>query len=343
MSVDAMKWARMANVQKSSSKAILLNLAMLVRYDAQDWTMFASIEYLAQVTHLNRKTVIDAIARLRELGVIQDTGRRVGDNRSSIIYRLCPNAVPLIDFKRVPGITARSVQQAPHPDWDVDQPSIHPDPMQEEDANAWVLETHPSARFEEGAYASPEGSQGDPQPSAFLSASAQDSAPCTAPVGDVPIIYTPLTTEERQNHSNPKTSTYSDRKVFTSTRLSRAGAGAAATRLPAGWVLPQRWRVWAQRARPQWPAEKVDTMAATFCAYVRSRPGQNGMSADWFESWRLWVFREREDKGSDKPWHTSWSGIMAKGKALGLTQAPNEPEVYFKVRIFNAANMPLPH
>ena len=84
-------------------------------------------------------------------------------------------------------------------------------------------------------------------------------------------------------------------------------------------------------------------MAATFCAYVRSRPDQTGMSADWFESWRLWVFRERESKGLSKPWHTTWSGIVAKGKALGLTQAPNELSPHFKIRIFKAANMPLPH
>jgi hypothetical protein len=76
---------------------------------------------------------------------------------------------------------------------------------------------------------------------------------------------------------------------------------------------------------------------------MRSRPGHAGLSGDWFESWRLWVFREWEPKASGKPWHTSWSGIVAKGKALGLTQAPNEPEAHFKVRIFQAANLPLPH
>ena len=145
--------------------------------------MFASIEYLAQVTHLNRKTVIDAIARLRELGVLQDTGRRAGDNRSSIIYRLCPNAVPLIDFKRAPGITARSVQQAPHTDLDVDQPSTYPDPSQE-DANAWVLEPHPVALFEEGAYASPPGPQVGLPTSSTYSAHTEDEITSHCAVGD---------------------------------------------------------------------------------------------------------------------------------------------------------------
>ena len=112
MSVEASKWARMADVQKSSSKLVLLNLAQLVRYDAEHWTVFASIDYLAKVTHLNRKTVIEALGRLRELGAIQDTGRRAGDNRSSIIYRLCPNAVPLIDLAATGAVAGGEAQAA---------------------------------------------------------------------------------------------------------------------------------------------------------------------------------------------------------------------------------------
>ncbi|MBJ7265141.1 MAG: hypothetical protein JHC61_16150, partial [Burkholderiaceae bacterium] len=319
MSIDAMKWARMADVQKSSSKAILLNLAMLVRYDAQDWTMFASIEYLTQVTHLNRKTVIDALARLRELGVLQDTGRRAGDSHSSIVYRLCPNAVPLIDLTRAPRITARSARQARPTEWNVDQRSIRPAPDQHEDAHAWVLETDPLASYEEGAYASPPGLPLDLPTSTVRSTCTQDGVSSDAPTGDAPILYSSLTIKEPRR--TPQTSAYPDQGGFHLARRPRATAGAGATRLPAEWTLPERWRVWTQHERPQWPAEKVDATAATFCAYVRSRPGQAGMSADWFESWRLWVFRERENKGASQPWHTSWSGLVAKGKALGVTQA----------------------
>jgi len=343
MSIEAMKWARMADVQKSSSKAILLNLAMLVRYDAQEWTVFASIEYLAQVTHLNRKTVIDALARLRELGVLQDTGRRAGDNRSSIVYRLCPNAVPLIDLRRTPGIAAGDTRQAPQSDQDFDQRPIYSDPSQEEEANDWVLETNPLPPFDEEVYASPSSSQLDLPASASYSAYAQDAAKSNVAVGNVMNSCASLNTEAPQNRPHPKTSAYSGQRVSHRARLPRAAAGAGATRLPAGWVLPEHWRVWTQRARPQWSSEKLDAMATTFCAYMRSRPGHAGLSGDWFESWRLWVFREWEPKASCKPWHTSWSGIVAKGKALGLTQAPNEPEAHFKVRIFQAANLPLPH
>ncbi|OZI30828.1 hypothetical protein CAL29_22895 [Bordetella genomosp. 10] len=146
MSVEASRWAIQADVQRSSSKLVLLNLAQLVRYDAAEWTAFASIEYLAKVTHLNRKTMIDALTRLHEMGAIQDTG--------------------------------------------------------------------------------------------------------------------------------------------------------------------------------------------TFTAYWRSRAGDAALSADWFESWRLWVFREHDpQKAHDKSWQDSWSGIVAKGKSLCLYRAPDKPEAYFKLRV----------
>lgn len=106
MSIEASRWATQADVKKSTSKLVLLNLAQLVQYNASEWTVFASIEYLARVTHLNRKTVVEAMGRLRELGVIQDTGRRAGGNRSCILYRLCPDAVPLLTGRLIGGLLA---------------------------------------------------------------------------------------------------------------------------------------------------------------------------------------------------------------------------------------------
>src|SRR5690606_18163219 len=55
------------------------------------------------------KTVIEALSRLRAQGVIQDTGRRAGDNRSCIVYRLCPNAVPLVNLTSASGVNAGNV------------------------------------------------------------------------------------------------------------------------------------------------------------------------------------------------------------------------------------------
>ena len=106
------------------------------------------------------------------------------------------------------------------------------------------------------------------------------------------------------------------------------------------WTLPERWRSWTQEQRPLWTHEKIDAMAATFSAYMRSRPGELGTSPDWFESWRLWVFREREPgEAAGAAWQNSWTGIVATGKKLGVEQAPNEPPPHFKARVFQAAGL----
>ncbi|WP_155808230.1 hypothetical protein [Bordetella petrii] len=315
MSIEATKWARLADVEKSSSKLVLLNLAMLVHYKAEDWTVFASIDYLANVTHLNRKTVIEALGRLRELGAIQDTGRRAGDNRSSIVYRLCPNAVPLVDLPAASNAKAGNVKPSPQPTFDWGQPRTAAVSGDECSSGTSMRE---SVSIAETDLMVEDSSQERASQSALPITAAQ-TAPARA--GQRPEPF---------------------RRSNVGLRPRPRAAGAAATRLPAGWTLPDRWRTWTVRERPHWTAEKIDAMTATFTAYMRSRPGEAGMSSDWFESWRLWVFREWEPKESRAPWHSTWSGIVAKGKSLGLSKAPNEPEAHFKVRVFQAAGMSLP-
>lgn len=309
MSVEASKWARLAMVEKSSSKLILLNLAMLVRYDADEWTVFASIEYLSKVTHLNRKTVIEALSRLRERGVIQDTGRRAGDNRSCIVYRLCPNAVPLVDLTPASSVNAGNVGASTQTGLDFH--SVGP-------------------RDEPG---------GEPGHEAREPEAVMVSAPMEDPATECGAVVTAV----RRQSFEVDCSSAPAQRPGRRRRGQSPAAGAPPTRLPAGWALPDRWRVWTARERPHWNSEKIDAMAATFAAYMRSRPGEAGMSSDWFESWRLWVFREWEPKASRAPWHATWSGIVAKGRSLGLNASPNEPEAHFKIRVFQAAGMPPPH
>ena len=315
MSIEATKWARLANVEKSSSKLILLNLAMLVRYDAEEWTVFASIEYLSKVTHLNRKTVIEALSRLRKLGAIQDTGHRTGENRSCIVYRLCPNAVPLVGLPPAFGVNAGNVSASTQtePDDGGAGPSNEPDGEPDHDRRVSQAVT----------------------PAEIASAAAEEvhEIGCAA-------VATGVRQALVKTDHEP---TAAERPGRLRHGQHAAAAGAAPTRLPAGWTLPERWRVWAARERPHWNPEKIDAMAATFAAYMRSRPGDAGMSSDWFESWRLWVFREWEPKASRTPWHATWGGIVAKGKSLGLSIRPNEPEAWFKQRVFQAAGMPPPH
>lgn len=348
MSVEACKWARMADVQKSSSKLILLSLAQLVRYDARDWTVFASIEYLAKITHLNRKTVIEALARLRQLGAIQDTLMRAGENRSSVVYRLCPNAVPRInmataahqaDYQHALTPAQQGLDfAAPAPDAvqnagdtpDNTEPSVETD----------LIAEHAAAP----AHSDRQGQDNAPEAAGAMVAAARGATAEIESNPSTPCLATSITPEAAAAPSSRPATPAQVQGMQTRGHRRRSAArtygGAGATRLPAEWSLPARWRTWAQRERPHWPAEKIDAMAATFSAYMRSRPGEAGMSEDWFESWRLWVFREWERQSSTrKSWQSSWSGIVAKGKALGLEQAPNEPPPDFKVRVFRAAGL----
>ena len=325
MSVEASKWARMADVQKSSSKLVLLNLAQLVRYDAEHWTVFASIDYLAKVTHLNRKTVIEALGRLRELGAIQDTGRRAGDNRSSIIYRLCPNAVPLIDLAAA-GAGAGGEAQAAQQDLSL------------QDGGGDVPAAAPAGGN------SPTVDQRQPGDQDGSEFDAMPHGPTQA--GDMARAGDSSPTEDRFRHSAPSTHAPTGKAAKGARKKGRRrqpearAAGTGPTRLPVTWILPERWRSWTQAQRPLWTHEKIDAMAATFSAYMRSRPGELGTSPDWFESWRLWVFRERESgEAASMAWQNSWTGIVATGKKLGVEQAPNEPPPHFKARVFQAAGL----
>ena len=374
MSIEASKWATRANVQKSSSKLVLMNLAQLVRYNSAEWTVFASIEYLAKVTHLNRKTVIEAMARLRELGAIQDTGRRAGGNRSCVVYRLCPASVPLID---APEVQTAAGAGAARPDPQGDLPLETGQDMAMEDHFAEDPFAHHAStdqpRTDEAPPLAPAHSDDEiwaesapsvaemaietvtaPAPSsvemaqAYLITTPITGAPSVSPTVQAPasVPATVLAAPAAVPASAPAPG---DRRISRTRRAKRtrippmSAAGAGATRLPPGWELPPRWHAWTHRERPHWSKEKVDAIATMFRAYWRSKPGQDGFSEDWFESWRLWVFRERDAKSAGKPWHGSWGGIVAKGRQLGLEQAPSEPDPEFRLRVHHAAGVPPPH
>ena len=345
MSVEASKWARMADVQKSSSKLVLLNLAQLVRYDAERWTVFASIDYLAKVTHLNRKTVIEALGRLRDLGAIQDTGRRAGDNRSSIIYRLCPNAVPLIDLAAsgaVAGGESQSTQQdlALQDGLELEDGMV-PLAAPEGDRGANAGQSEPSERdgsaIDESLFP-PEGDASSPHCEGTDATFLPTGGSIDAAGARVSAEGSPTSDAKRQMPTSRAAK--GGRRKGRRREPDGRPAGAGPTRLPATWTLPERWRSWTQDQRPLWTQEKIDAMAATFSAYMRSRPGELGMSPDWFESWRLWVFRERDaGETAGIAWQNSWTGIVATGKKLGVEQAPNEPPPHFKARVFLAAGL----
>ncbi|MDG2524624.1 helix-turn-helix domain-containing protein [Stenotrophomonas sp. HITSZ_GD] len=86
MSVEAITWALKQPIRQSSTKFVLVVLANCASGDS--WLAFPSTAYLAEATGQDRKTVVSNLAKLREWGLIEDSGKRQGDTRQVIVYRL---------------------------------------------------------------------------------------------------------------------------------------------------------------------------------------------------------------------------------------------------------------
>ena len=61
------------------------------------------------------------------------------------------------------------------------------------------------------------------------------------------------------------------------------------TRLEEEWVLPDKWREWASKKRPDL---HLDTVADCFKDHWISVGGVRGIKRDWSATWRNWIRRE---------------------------------------------------
>lgn len=89
MSLEAITWAIKQPVPRPTAKFVLVMLANLAAPDRRgDVVAWPSIKYLRNSTGLDRKTVQASLILLREAGLIEDAGERVGRTGSVIVYRL---------------------------------------------------------------------------------------------------------------------------------------------------------------------------------------------------------------------------------------------------------------
>lgn len=86
MSVEAITWALKQPIKQSSAKFVLTVLANCASGDS--WLAYPSVAYLADATGQDRKTILANLVRLRDMGLIEDSGRRMGDTKQVIVYRL---------------------------------------------------------------------------------------------------------------------------------------------------------------------------------------------------------------------------------------------------------------
>lgn len=85
MSFDAMRWVWNLQIVKGTDKFVLLSMAD--RADERH-CCYPSMSRLQFDTGLNIKTIEAALRRLRDAGIIQKTGRKMGQTRSTPEYRL---------------------------------------------------------------------------------------------------------------------------------------------------------------------------------------------------------------------------------------------------------------
>ena len=88
MSYEAVSWAMAQQVGKSSTKFVLVAMAECVNGKDTDMLCFPSVQALSSMTEQDRKTVMENLQRLREMGFIEDTGARRGITGQVPVYRL---------------------------------------------------------------------------------------------------------------------------------------------------------------------------------------------------------------------------------------------------------------
>ena len=82
--------------------------------------------------------------------------------------------------------------------------------------------------------------------------------------------------------------------VVAPRKRSAATATDQGTRLPGDWALPDDWRQWCRKERPDLDPESV---AAQFRDFWVAKPGKDGRKADWQATWRNWCRGQKPGQG----------------------------------------------
>ena len=83
MSVEAISWALAQPLDRSSAKFVLVAMANCANADMTCWP---SVAYLSDATCQDRKTVLENIKRLKEIGIIKATEDRRGKTGQVTVY-----------------------------------------------------------------------------------------------------------------------------------------------------------------------------------------------------------------------------------------------------------------
>jgi pyocin large subunit-like protein len=108
VSFDAIRWALRQEPGKSPTKFVLVAMAEFVNAESAEWVCWPSYRAIASVTLQDTKTVEAAVYRLKQLGLIVDTGQRKGETGKVIVYRL--NDPKLVSLRKDFNLPTRAVR-----------------------------------------------------------------------------------------------------------------------------------------------------------------------------------------------------------------------------------------
>jgi len=107
------------------------------------------------------------------------------------------------------------------------------------------------------------------------------------------------------------------------TVISKRNKNQRGARLPEDWELPEEWRAWAKKDRPDL---HLNTVAECFKDHWLSVSGTRALKRDWFATWRNWIRREQKvgerqfSNGGSRP---AWANLPRDDDKL-----PNHASVY---------------
>lgn len=128
MSSEAVDWAFKQDIRQSALKFTLIALCHCANY--RTGRIMPSIAYLCELTGQNRKTVIANIAKLEQMGLLEDTGAVCGKTNQIKVYRLPSVGAAKAD----PGYDGKSPENAVKQSRNRDtEPSLEPSISQTSD------------------------------------------------------------------------------------------------------------------------------------------------------------------------------------------------------------------
>ncbi|MNV03553.1 hypothetical protein D3C71_938230 [compost metagenome] len=279
MSHQAVAWALKQPVRHSPAKFVLVVLAHHVSATAaRPWNAYASVTLVAQETGQNRKTVLENLRRLVELGYLVDSGERVG----------ATGRIPVWNLTEPPNSTETgTIEQS--------QDRDHSTVPNQGPLNGTETGTIEANGTETGTVTPSQQSQ-----------NRDHFEP-----GETRVMVPKSPTEQEIKEVIGKTSKKSNSVVE---KLPK-GTSTRGARLPGDWVLPRSWGLAAQRLCPGLTVERIREIAEEFRDYWVSLPGAKACKLDWEATWRNWVRKEGRN-AMPRNGRSSVVGVDAHGVPL---------------------------